>query len=472
MKRSIGSRIINSFLIIILLTVSIIDILLITGYRQYYYNTVENNLRYRVDNAQAIYQENYKQYSIENFALENVSLLPDYVEAEVQIIDTRGNVLSDSLGVFQDNVLLYTDVQKALNGKITSRVGTVEYSDDSVMSLSAPLKDQNGDINGLIRLNVSLSKVNSQIRYVAFLLVAISLLIIGISLLASIVLAKSIVRPIDELTAVAEEMANGHYKVRANLNSNDELGKLGYTLNTLAEEILKKDQIKNDFISSISHELRTPLTSIKGWASILMNLNEDEIQLYIEGLDIIQNESDRLAKMVEELLDFSRYISGRITLDKDIFNLATTCSNVCMQMEPKADMAHVQLSLEIQNSVMVYIGDENRIKQLLINLLDNAIKFTEENGWIKLTSYVDENDYIILVSDNGVGMSKEELDHVKEKFYKGKHSKSHSGIGLSIADEIVKLHGGHMDIFSEENVGTTIKISLPYDKNVEVKNEA
>lgn len=472
MKRSIGSRIINSFLIIILLTVSIIDILLITGYRQYYYNTVENNLRYRVDNAQAIYQENYKQYSIEDFALENVSLLPDYVEAEVQIIDTRGNVLSDSLGVFQDNVLLYTDVQKALNGKITSRVGTVEYSDDSVMSLSAPLKDQNGDINGLIRLNVSLSKVNSQIRYVAFLLVAISLLIIGISLLASIVLAKSIVRPIDELTAVAEEMANGHYKVRANLNSNDELGKLGYTLNTLAEEILKKDQIKNDFISSISHELRTPLTSIKGWASILMNLNEDEKQLYIEGLDIIQNESDRLAKMVEELLDFSRYISGRITLDKDIFNLATTCNNVCMQMEPKADMAHVQLSLEIQNSVMVYIGDENRIKQLLINLLDNAIKFTEENGWIKLTSYVDEDDYIILVSDNGVGMSKEELDHVKEKFYKGKHSKSHSGIGLSIADEIVKLHGGHMDIFSEENVGTTIKISLPYDKNVEVKNEA
>lgn len=472
MKRSIGSRIINSFLIIILLTVSIIDILLITGYRQYYYNTVENNLRYRVDNAQAIYQENYKQYSIEDFALENVSLLPDYVEAEVQIIDTRGNVLSDSLGVFQDNVLLYTDVQKALNGKITSRVGTVEYSDDSVMSLSAPLKDQNGDINGLIRLNVSLSKVNSQIRYVAFLLVAISLLIIGISLLASIVLAKSIVRPIDELTAVAEEMANGHYKVRANLNSNDELGKLGYTLNTLAEEILKKDQIKNDFISSISHELRTPLTSIKGWASILMNLNEDEKQLYIEGLDIIQNESDRLAKMVEELLDFSRYISGRITLDKDIFNLATTCNNVCMQMEPKADMAHVQLSLEIQNSVMVYIGDENRIKQILINLLDNAIKFTEENGWIKLTSYVDEDDYIILVSDNGVGMSKEELDHVKEKFYKGKHSKSHSGIGLSIADEIVKLHGGHMDIFSEENVGTTIKISLPYDKNVEVKNEA
>lgn len=472
MKRSIGNRIINSFLIIILLTVSIIDILLITGYRQYYYNAVENNLRYRVDNAQAIYQENYKQYSIEDFALENVSLLPDYVKAEVQIIDPRGNVLSDSLGVFQDNVLLYTDVQKALNGKITSRVGTVEYSNDSVMSLSAPLKGQNGDINGLIRLNVSLSKVNSQIRYVAFLLVAISLLIIGISLLASIVLAKSIVRPIEELTAVAEEMANGHYKVRANLNSNDELGKLGYTLNTLAEEILKKDQIKNDFISSISHELRTPLTSIKGWASILMNLNEDEKQLYIEGLDIIQNESDRLAKMVEELLDFSRYISGRITLDKDIFNLATTCNNVCMQMEPKADMAHVQLSLEIQNSVMVYIGDENRIKQLLINLLDNAIKFTEENGWIKLTSYVDEDDYIILVSDNGVGMSNEELDHVKEKFYKGKHSKSHSGIGLSIADEIVKLHGGHMDIFSEENVGTTIKISLPYDKNAEVKNEA
>ncbi len=472
MKSSIGSRIINSFLIVILLTVSIIDILLISGYRQYYYNAIENNLRYRIDNAQELYQQNYSLYPIEEFAAEQVTLVPQNNHYQVQIIDTKGNVLSDSLGVFQDNVLVYNDVQKALNGNTVSRLGSVEYSKDSVMSVSAPLKTANGDINGVLRLTISLSDANAQIRYIAFLLLGISVLIIIISLLVGIILAKSIVKPIDELTRVAEQMADGHYKVRSNIDGSDELGKLGYTLNTLAEEILKKDQIKNDFISSISHELRTPLTSIKGWASILMNLNEDEKQLYFEGLEIIQNESDRLAKMVEELLDFSRYISGRITLDKDIFNLATTCKNICTQMEPKADLAHVHLSLELDNDIMVYLGDENRIKQLLINLIDNAIKFTEENGWVKLTSYTNNNQYIILVSDNGVGMSKDDLDHVKEKFYKGKHSKSHSGIGLSIADEIVKLHGGEMDIFSEENVGTTVKIALPYEKDLEVKNEA
>lgn len=471
MNKSIGNRIINSFLIIIVLTVSIIDTLLITGYRQYYYSAIESNMRYRLDNAVDVYQKNYSLYPLEDLAKEQIDLIPRSDHFQVQIINSKGDVLSDSLGVFQDNVLLYTDVRKALEGNVSSRVGVVDYSKDSIMSLSAPLKNNNNHIVGVLRYSVSLSQINDQIRTITLILLGMSLLIIFVILLVSMVLARSIVNPIKELTAVAEKMADGHYRERAKLERDDELGKLGYTLNTLAEEVLKKDQIKNDFISSISHELRTPLTSIKGWASILMNLQEDEWELYEEGLNIIQNESDRLAKMVEELLDFSRYISGRISLDKEMFNIASTCEAVCTQMEPKARLAHVRLIKDIENPVAIFIGDENRIKQLLINLLDNAIKFTNDHGWVKLSTYVEKDHFIILVSDNGVGISKDDLDHVKEKFYKGKHSKSHSGIGLSIADEIVKLHGGQMDIYSELNVGTTIKISLALEEKEETSEK-
>ena len=258
-------------------------------------------------------------------------------------------------------------------------------------------------------------------------------------------------------------MADGQYKIKARNWEDDEIGELAKTLNTMSEEILKKEQIKNDFISSISHELRTPLTSIKGWAVVLKDSKGQE-DIMSEGLTIIENESDRLSKMVEELLDFSRFISGRMSLEKELFDIGQTVRDVCKQMKPRANSNKIDFQTELLETPCVTIGDENRIKQLLINIVDNAIKFTSENGWVKVQSFDENNNFVILVSDNGCGMNKKDLEHVKEKFYKGKHSKSHSGLGLSISDEIVKLHNGSLDIFSELNIGTTVKITIPIIK--------
>ena len=140
-------------------------------------------------------------------------------------------------------------------------------------------------------------------------------------------------------------------------------------------------------------------------------------------------------------------------------------------MRPRAESNKVEFFINIKDDKALIIGDENRIRQLLINLLDNAIKFTSEKGWVKFSANQEGNNFVILVSDNGVGISKEELEHVKEKFYKGKHSNSHSGIGLSISDEIAKLHGGTLEIFSEEKIGTTVEVTIPINVEVE-KDEA
>lgn len=187
-----------------------------------------------------------------------------------------------------------------------------------------------------------------------------------------------------------------------------------------------------------------------------------------DGLNIIENEADRLAKMVEELLDFSRYISGRITLDKEIIDISQTCLDISKQMRPRAKSNNIELITDLPKESILINADENRIKQLLINLLDNAIKFTSDKGWVKFQMLKEDDKVQIMISDNGMGMTKEELAHVKEKFYKGKHSKSHSGIGLSISDEITKLHQGSLEIFSEENIGTTVKVSLPIEVEKEV----
>ena len=160
-------------------------------------------------------------------------------------------------------------------------------------------------------------------------------------------------------------------------------------------------------------------------------------------------------------MDFSRYISGRITLKKDRFDITSTCEDVFNQMKPRAMKESIHLINEINEEVVLLTADEDRLRQVLINLIDNAIKFTDADGWVLFEARKNFPNYEMIISDNGVGMDENELALAKEKFYKGKHSNSHSGLGLSIADEIVKLHSGSIQIVSEKSVGTTIRVIIP-----------
>ena len=182
----------------------------------------------------------------------------------------------DSIGVIEDNVK-YIDVEKSLQGEKNNRwIGKVSYYDYKVMALSTPI-ESDGKVIGVIRLVVSLEAVDKGIInniIVFFLIISITVLIF--SILVSTILAKNIVVPIKKLTIVAEEMAGGDLGVRSDTNSRDEIGKLAKTLDYMAEEIQKREQLKNEFISSISHELRTPLTAIKGWVITLDDSQTDK----------------------------------------------------------------------------------------------------------------------------------------------------------------------------------------------------
>ncbi|MBP2024974.1 sensor histidine kinase [Peptoniphilus stercorisuis] len=467
MKKSIGKRLVKSFLLIIIITVTIIGAFLVFGFKQFYYNTIENELENRLIVSMDSYNKFYSDKTIEELLIEDTDLLWGHISAEVQVLDPEGYVLMDTIGAISDEPVETSDLTSARSGSLASWVGNSKYADEMIMAITGPLRNNRGDTIGYLRFISSMDEANSAILKTSLTILLLSFLVILVTTFVSFLLANSIVKPIKELTTVANKMADGQYKVRSTVNTDDELGQLSATLNTMAEEILKKEQIKNDFISSISHELRTPLTSIKGWAVVLKSAKEDEKELLEDGLTIIENESDRLAKMVEELLDFSRYISGRIQLEKDTFNIVDICNDVAKQMKPRAESNKVDFHIEIEDTKELIIGDENRIRQLLINLLDNAIKFTSEKGWVKFTAHNEDGQFVMLVSDNGLGISKEELSHVKEKFYKGKHSNSHSGLGLSISDEIAKLHGGNLEIFSEENIGTTVKVTIPVITEVE-----
>lgn len=468
MKNKIGKRLVRSFLIIILITISIIDIFLLFAFSSYYYNNISKELIQRMEVSLEIYRRDYSDKSIEDLIYEDSDIFLSNTNAEVQILDKDKNLLSDSIGRLASNPIETSDVLAAERGEIKTWKGEESQTGEAIMSVAGPIKNNEGETIGYLRFISSMEEVKAAIFKTIISLLIFTLFVALLTTTVSLLISKSIVRPILELTEVAKTMLKGNYEEKAKVFEDDEIGELAKTLNAMSDEIINKDRIKNDFISSISHELRTPLTSIKGWAVVLKDAKEDEKDLMEDGLNIIENEADRLARMVEELLDFSRYISGRITLDKEIIDISQTCLDISKQMRPRAKSNNIELITDLPKESILINADENRIKQLLINLLDNAIKFTSDKGWVKFQMLKEDDKVQIMISDNGMGMTKEELAHVKEKFYKGKHSKSHSGIGLSISDEITKLHQGSLEIFSEENIGTTVKVSLPIEVDKEV----
>ena len=468
MKNKIGKRLVRSFLIIILITISIIDIFLLFAFSSYYYNNISKELIQRMEVSLEIYRRDYSDKSIEDLIYEDSDIFLSNTNAEVQILDKDKNLLSDSIGRLASNPIETSDVLAAERGEIKTWKGEESQTGEAIMSVAGPIKNNEGETIGYLRFISSMEEVKAAIFKTIISLLIFTLFVALLTTTVSLLISKSIVRPLLELTEVAKTMLKGNYEEKAKVFEDDEIGELAKTLNAMSDEIINKDRIKNDFISSISHELRTPLTSIKGWAVVLKDAKEDEKDLMEDGLNIIENEADRLAKMVEELLDFSRYISGRITLNKEIIDISQTCLDISKQMRPRAKSNNIELITDLPKESILINADENRIKQLLINLLDNAIKFTSDKGWVKFQMLKEDDKVQIMISDNGMGMTKEELAHVKEKFYKGKHSKSHSGIGLSISDEITNLHQGSLEIFSEENIGTTVKVSLPIEVEKEV----
>lgn len=457
--KSIRNKLTFNFMLIIIVTVLILEIILINIVRYYYYNNIQSILSNQIEVSSEFYTKYFSNRSMEDLVSNNIDVFWKQTDAQVQLIDLEGNLLMDSLGVVHKEKLHTGDFIKASKGELGVWTGYVDYYNGKVMAVSAPLKSNN-KIIGVIRFISSLSDVNNQVIKVSILFLAIGIFVIFIVGVVSIFLANSIVGPLKEVTSAAEKIAMGKFETRSVKKNDDEIGKLSDTLNYMAEEIIKKDQLKNEFVSSMSHELRTPLTIIKGWAITLNSDDMREEDVLKDGLTIIEKETERLTAMVEELLDFSKFVSGRIVLNREDIVLKDIIDMIEKYMVPRAQRDGINFIVECNTEISVSV-DKNRIKQVLINILDNAFKFTEKGGSVSLKCYNTENNFCIEISDTGCGISKEDLPKVKEKFYKGKSSKSSNGIGLSICEEIVNLHGGILLIDSQLGIGTNVIINIP-----------
>ncbi len=458
MKKGIKRRLVLSYFFMILLTVILFEVILLFSIRYYYYNTIEENLT----NHAAIFSSFYKEYLEDNSLEEHAEFIIDeyttYAPAQIQIISMDGRLLADTMGNSQTQMKPFIDVQTALEGKITQFTGTLGDTNEEVMAVAYPLIANNEQV-GVVRFISSIEPVKEVFQTVILYLVIIGVFVLLVITLLSYFLANTVTKPVKKITEVAHEMASGNMSARAEKVYDDELGKLAETMNYMASELEQLEQVKREFIASVSHELRTPLTSIKGWGITLHSMSEDEHMK--EGLEIMINESERLNGLVNDLLDFSSLSSGKVEFNFEEVHIQDLMNQVYQQMLPRSKRQFISFSFHAENHEILLKVDKNRIKQVLINVLDNAFKFTQQQGEIKFHSYQSGRNYVIEVEDSGQGIEAKDLTKITNKFYKGKSKAGGSGLGLAICQEIVSQHNGSLTITSEIGRGTTVKIQLP-----------
>lgn len=459
-QKSIKTRLVGNFIIIILISVLAFEGLLVYFTRFYFYNNVESILTNQIKTASDFYTRYFSNVSLEVNIIDNADVFWKQTNAEVQIVKSTGEVVLDSEGLEYRDLLQSDDFKAALKGKKGVWIGRTDNRGEHILAVSYPLKSDTEEV-GVLRFITSLDEIDKIILNISLIFVCIGVFVILVAIVISLILAHSIVQPLKSVMKAAELIATGNLEIRVNKNRNDEIGKLSDTLNYMAQEIQNRDNIKNDFISMVSHELRTPLTAIKGWADTIIDDDFSDREILNDGLNIIVKESDRLTKMVEELLDFSRFISGKVELNKEETDISILIDYIKKHMSTRAKKDGINFIVSCEKLPIIKL-DRNKIKQVLINLLGNSFKFTKPGGSIILSAYR-EDDYVAFqVEDTGCGISAEELPLVKEKFFKGKSSKSQTGLGLSICDEIVKRHEGSLSIKSELNMGTVVTVRIPY----------
>ena len=332
---------------------------------------------------------------------------------------------------------------------------------ESVMAMTVVIRDGQQNVLGSVRYIVSLELVNRQLLIFSVLMLLFGLAIVFFVMLSSTYFVNTIVSPVAEIGRAARRIALGDYDFRIEKKYDDEIGDLCDTINYMAGEISAAEQMKNDFISSVSHELRTPLTAIKGWSETLREGGAGDAEMTAKGLEVISDEAERLSGIVEELLDFSRMQSGHISMQFTRMDLLAELEEAVVLFRDRAKREGIELIYVEAAELPPIVGDRDRLKQVFINIIDNAIKYSNPGGRVRVEA-ADMGAHVqVVISDSGVGIAKADLPNVKNKFYKANRTRPGSGIGLALADEIVRRHKGKLEIESEEGVGTTVTITLP-----------
>ena len=452
-----------------LLLVLLAETMFLYNYTRSYYNSVQQTMyrrfssvtgqlkMYTGDTAQsaAVSRSLALRRMVEQFA--------DKDKYEFMLLDSYGSVIASSSGTDAEGIVSSRDFEQALGAPDGLGVAVYRTQSGEMVMAACSLVPYDAEDVAALRLVTSLALVERQVKNAVIVSVFIAVAILLFTVMSGLYFVRGIVVPLGQVERTAAGIARGELDVRLPLTGDphDEVDRLRGTINQMAEGLEETEKMKNEFISSVSHELRTPLTSIRGWVEALMTLDDPTDENYRKGLEIINNETGRLNNMVEELLDFSRLQNGRIRMECRPLDLVAELTDAVLFCEARIRQEGLLLHYTEPEEMIPVYADPDRLRQVFINILDNAIKYSAPGGRITVKLWAGEYKAFVEIIDQGRGIPPEDLENVKTKFYKGSNSVRGSGIGLALVDSIMTALDGTMDIQSTLGRGTVVTLGLP-----------
>ena len=317
-------------------------------------------------------------------------------------------------------------------------------------------------------IHLPMSQISASQNGVLNILYISAASIFFLSLIILLVFAQTVYIPLRKITEGATQYAAGHLDYRIKVNTHDEMGYLADTLNFMSDELNKMEEYQKNFIANVSHDFRSPLTSIKGYLEAILD-GTIPPELYEKYLSRVISETERLHKLTESMLALNS-LDGRSYLSRSNFDINRVIKDTAASFEGTCNAKNIVFDLTFGDSIQMVFADMGKIQQVMYNLIDNAIKFSHADSTIYIQAVERHEKIFVSVKDTGIGIPKNSLTKIWERFYKTDLSrgkdKTGTGLGLSIVKEIIQAHGENIDVISTEGVGTEFIFSLPRSTNL------
>ncbi len=445
-KKSIFSHLFFMTMLVILFSFLVMGILMYGLLGNYLTNQKENDLIFVAENMaeftvkMAIHNPNYTK---ENYQI-NLDALSQTTETMIAVVSTRGDVVATSKnhGNITLNREYYEDVMKGKRVRFLGTLGDIFSA--PTLTVGIPIHYDENNIIGGVFVSLPIPEIHQLRTGVFRILLLPILLVLLVALVVIYAMSLRITKPIKALNRAAKAIADGHLEQRVSLCETNEIGELGESFNKMADSLQQIENMRSSFVANISHDLRTPMTTITGFVQGILDgtIPPEKQNQY---LTIVLDETKRLSRLVTDLLDISKLEQGSFPLEMREFDMNETIRLSIIKLEKRIEEKNIRLTVNFQTDCLRVVADRDSIQRVLTNLMDNAIKFTDEGGFIDIrTGLTDRNKAFISIQNSGIGIEEQDLKHIFDRFYKSDKSrsldKSGTGLGLYIVKNIIKSH--------------------------------
>ncbi|WP_031546310.1 sensor histidine kinase [Salinicoccus luteus] len=462
MRNQLSLKIGLLFFIVIITVEIILFSILYTNLVNDRVDEVMGDLLARGNTHRDVLEENYTSTT-----LDHVVIMESESDLIVAITDRGGEVIrsSDAIGAEVEAVIEHTD-----EGRVPDEGVILEsdWADEQYVATDSPII-MDGKHSGHVFMFADSNHIKEIISNLTRQFLFIGLVTVILTVVTVMVLSKVITQPLVRMKHATEAMSGGNHEVALSTDRNDELGELATAITRLSKDLKRVKSERNEFLASVSHELRTPLTYLKGYADIISRDSQSAADRR-KYIGVIQEEVDHLSGLVKTLFELAKIDQNAFVIKKEEVAFDVLIKKVVDRVRPVIEERHIKFSYDCPDNVAIE-ADPERIQQVLLNILDNAIKYTPHGNHVRLEVIPSENEIVTLVSDTGDGIAEEDLPYIFERLYRAEKSRSRtkggSGLGLTIAKEIVALHNGRLEVESKVGEGTIFRITLPKEEDYE-----